>query len=353
MPLLQKLGTGQGWLKAGFLGFPKSGKTWTATELAIGSRAFFKSKAPIAFFDTEGGSEYVASRIRGATGCELLGIRSRAFSDLLAVARECEAGAASFLVVDSISHVWRELCDSHLKAINDYRKTKNLSPRKRLEFQDWNVIKAAWAEWTDFYLNSKLHIAICGRAGFEYDFQEHEQSDGSMKKELVKTGVKMKVESEFGFEPSLLVEMERVQIERDGKFQLLHRATILGERFGVIDGKECDNPTFDFFKPHVELLVPGAHAPIDTTIKSSTGIDEHGEDAAQRERRQRTIALEEIQGEISRMYPGQTAAEKNAKLELLENTFGTRSWTAVECKDVATLKAGLATIRGHGKENVK
>ena len=42
MALSQTLGKGQGHLKAGFLGFQGSGKTMTATLLAIGTRRHFK-----------------------------------------------------------------------------------------------------------------------------------------------------------------------------------------------------------------------------------------------------------------------------------------------------------------------
>ena len=70
-------------------------------------------------------------------------------------------------------------------------------------------------------------MIVCGRAGFEYDFQEKE--DGSGRKELVKTGVKMKAESEFGYEPSLLVHMERASDLKD--LSKVHReASILKDR---------------------------------------------------------------------------------------------------------------------------
>jgi hypothetical protein len=56
--------TSAGHLKAGFLGFAKSGKTHTAVELALGTRDFLKLTGPIAMFDTERGSEYWAPRVR-------------------------------------------------------------------------------------------------------------------------------------------------------------------------------------------------------------------------------------------------------------------------------------------------
>jgi len=351
MGLLQPLDAEQGYLKAGFLGFAKSGKTFTALQLAVGTRQFFELDGPIAFCDTEGGVTYLRKMIREWTGKGPVGLRSRAFDDMLGLAREAEQGGVSVLIVDSVTHVWRELCDAYLKQLNEVREQKHLSSKRRLEFQDWNVIKAKWSEWTDFYLNSKLHIIICGRAGFEWDFEEHEQSDGTMRKELVKHGVKMKVESEFGFEPSLLVEMERVQ-QLGEKTQILHRATVIGDRFDAIDGAQADNPAFPFFKPHVACLSSGGYAPIDTAVKTNAGVDEEGRDEFQRERRAKVVCLEEIQGEIVALFPGQTNKDKAGKVDLLQRIFGTKSWTKVESFDLASLKAGLTTLRER-KDNAK
>lgn len=350
MGLLQQLGGGQGYLKAGFLGFPKSGKTWTAMLLACGVREFFSLAGPIAIFDTEGGAEYVAPEIRRRTGMEPVGIRSRKFDDLVGVAREAEADGISVLIVDSVTHVWRELCDAYLIQINEARQRKAerggvpFSPQKRLEFQDWNTIKPKWATWTDLYLNSQLHIIICGRAGYEYDFEERDDDSG--KKDLVKTGIKMKTESEFGFEPSLLVQMERVQSAERGRFTgaISHHATVLGDRFSVIDGHEADNPDFEFFRPHVAMLTPGAHAPIDVRPGTDMGVSEDGDTWA-KEKRQRAIYCEEIQGELLRAWPGQTAVEKKAKAEAIEAAFSTRSWTKVEGLPSDSLREGLTTIR--------
>lgn len=351
--LLKTLGTGQGYLKAGFLGFPKSGKTYTATLLAIAAMKHFGIEGPIAMFDTEGGSEYIAKTVKELTGNDLLGVRSRSFQELLNVAAECESEGVQVFLVDSVTHVWRELCEAYLVKINQQRKSRNQRPRTRLEFQDWNPIKNTWGKWTDWYLNSKVHVIICGRAGFEYDFDVNDETG---RKELVKTGIKMKTETEFGFEPSLLVEMEREQ-NRTGKIQLTHRAIVLGDRFGLIDGcsqefKSIRNKkqqelkaVHEFFKPHLESLTPGSHAPVDTNIKSDLDVDEDGNAEWQREKRERTILAEEIKGELLRIHPGQSSADKVAKAELLELAFGTRSWTKVENTNSSKLRDGLLVLR--------
>lgn len=349
---MQDLGTGQGWAKVGLLGFPKSGKSYTSAEIAIGLYRHLNLDGAIAMFDTEGGSTYLAPKLAKA-GIKLMGERSRSLEKLVAMARELEqARTAQILIVDSITHPWRELCDSYLKQVNEKleaickKKNWNFRPQTKLEFQDWNPIKQRWAEWTDLYLNSKLHVIICGRAGFEYDYEERD--DGSGKKDLVKTGIKMRTEGEFGFEPSLLVEMERVHLEQGkNKFDKLftHRATVLGDRFGVLDGKTCDNPTYDFFKPHIDMLVPGAYAPIDTQSQTAFNISPEGDDEWKREKRQREIVLEEIQHEMVKAWPGQTKEEKKIKAETLERAFGTGSWTKVEGFDREKLVQGLEAIK--------
>lgn len=349
---LDELGTGQGYLKAGFLGFQKSGKSWTAIALGIQCWKFFGSKGRLVFFDTEGGSEYVAGMVRRLTGRALLGKRTRAFADLMTVTRDLQED--DIFIVDSITHPWRELCESHLASVNKMRAKKNLPPRAKLEFQDYSALKQKWSDWTDFYLNSRVHIIICGRAGFEYEMETNEETN---KKELVKTGVKMKTESEFGFEPSLLVEMERQQMLGD-KTEIVHHATVIGDRFNVIDGKQISfrgglaeakavEAVFEFFKPHIALLMPGGHAPIDTALKTDTGVTEDGDAEWQRERRTRTILCEEIQGEIVAHIPGQSAEDKKAKSNLLLEIFGTRSWSAVENMDSEALRKGLERTKAH------
>jgi len=346
MGLLHQLGSGQGYLKAGFLGFNKSGKSFTAAVIAVGLWKHLGKKGRIVLFDTEGGSEYLVPMIEKETGSKPLGVRSRSFADLMAVTSELQPD--DIFLVDSITHPWRELCDAHLAKVNEGRQKKRLPPRSKLEFQDWGPIKLTWAQWTDWYLNSKVHIIICGRAGFEYEMEDNAETG---KKELQKVGVKMKTESEFGFEPSLLVEMERVQVFEGEKHVIKRRATVLGDRFQVLDGKSFDNPTFKTFLPHIQLLTPGAHAPIDTGLKSDTGVDESGDEHWQRERREREILSEEVKGLFQQYIPGQTAADKKTRTEMMEKYFGTRSWTKVENLQSGELRDGLRGLRRHFEGN--
>jgi hypothetical protein len=342
MSLLQEFNAGPKYLKAGFLGFSAGGKTHTSIELLIGTRALLGIEGPIAIYDTEGGSGYIADRIKERTGQFPLVCQSRSFDDLLSVGQEAlKIGA--LMQADSVTHPWRELCDAYLKKVNADRKANNLRPRSKLEFQDWGIIKPLWGQWTNFYLNSPMHISVCGRAGFIYDFTEKDEETG--KRELLKTGVKMNTETEFGFEPSLLVEMERIQKDENGRTTLYNQATVLKDRFNLINGKQCMNPTFEFFRPYVERLQSGRHIPIDTDVKSDVDADGIGDIAFRREKKEREILCEEIQGEILKAWPGSTNAEKQAKADILDQIFETRSWKKVESMSADRLRRGLERIR--------
>lgn len=337
---LTSLGSGTGYLKAGLLGFAGSGKTYTAIEIALGVRKFQKLSGPIAMADTEAAAQYVAPRVKAETGLDLLGIQTRALKDAKEFITLCLEQKVSVAIIDSVTHLWREVCDSYLKQKNEALLKKNRSPQGRLEFQDWGPVKAIWEGFSNLYLNAPLHIIIAGRAGYEYDYSEREDGTG---KDLIKTGVKMKTEGEFGYEPSLLVQMERVQLGADGKLQskITHRATVIKDRFGVLDGKECDNPTFDFFKPFVERLTPGAVAQVVTDRQTDMGITESGDAEFVHEKKQRAIFCEEIQGLLTASFPGQSAEEKKAKSEIIFKALNTRSWTAAENMDSKQLKRGL------------
>lgn len=364
---LQTFDGGQGYLKAGFLGFPGSGKTFTSTLLACAVREHFGLKEPIAFFDTEAGAAYVNPMAKALTGKSIIGLRSRAFGDLVEMAQKCSAGAASALVVDSITHVWREVTDAYLQEVNTIRSSQGKSKRTRLEFQDWAVIKAKWGEWPDLFLNSALHIIICGRAGYDWDFEEREDATGQVRKELVKTGIKMKVESEFGFEPSLLIDMRR-----DSKFnretseqeELVHRAVVLKDRTAILDGAECVFAAarnakggldyaamFDavkrFFLPHLNQLTAGASNTVDTTPKTQMGVDGAGDVEWQREKRARTVLQEEIEGLLTATWAGRGKEEVKAKADALMAAFNTRSWTKVCALSAAELRSGMERLNEH------
>ena len=342
------------YFKAGILGFSGSGKTFTATLLAEGICQATGNKT-VAYFDTETGSDFLLPRLEAA-GITVYQTKSRAFVDLLTVIHECEQMGVGVLIIDSITHVWRDLCDSY---------DKKLHRNGRMQFQDWLIIKGEWREYTDAYINSKVHIIVCGRAGYEYDYDFNE--DGS--KDLIKTDVKMKVESEFGFEPSLVILMERTSETKDEIKEFIgrsdrkakdakashrpeigskwiHRAYVLKDRTDTLNGQIFDYPTFENFQPHFSALnIGGTHLGVDTTRTSEDRFTVNGKPQWKERQDLAQIALEEIEAEVVRAMPGQTVGEKQAKINLLFHVFGTASWKAIQGMHCDILQSKLKELR--------
>ena len=306
------------YLKMGFLGFPGTGKTCTSVLVAIGLHRHIKSTKPVAFLDTETGSDWAIPRFQ-AEGIKLVVAKSRAFIDLLQAVHDAQA-ACDILIVDSISHFWTELMEA-------YKKKKGITGR--IAFHHWGPIKEEWRRFTDAFFNSPLHIILCGRAGWEYDYDEDDEG----KKELLKTGTKMRVESEFGFEPSLVVEMERVRASADIGAPVIHRAHVLKDRRmdeETLDGKSFDNPTFAEFLPHIKALnLGGAHVGVDTSRTSDDMFDTPDTSRGEM-RKRREVALDEIESTLAHIWRGTGKVEMGMKGAVVDALFDTVSWKKVQ-----------------------
>lgn len=340
------------YFKAGIFGFDGSGKTYTATLLAIGICKLINN-FKIAFQDSETGSDFLLSKLEeeGFKKENIFQLKSRSFSDCLNFIQDCEKENIGVGIIDSITHIWRELCDSYITKLN--RKSG------RLEFQDWNIIKKEWSEYTKLFINSKVHLIVCGRGGFEWEYDYNE--DGT--KDLVKAGTKMKVENEFGYEPSLIIEMERLTQDKEMLAKLkertakqtfkpkagslwIHRAHILKDRTDVMNGQSFNNPNFENFLPHFQALnIGGEHIGVDMTRTSQDRFDIEGKPEWKKEKEQAEICIEEIQGELSLTFPSTSGAEKIAKIRLIEFVFNTKSWKKVEDLKFKELKIGLDKIK--------
>lgn len=331
MNLLKPAEIEMAYAKFGFMGFAGTGKTYTATKTAIGLYKFLQEKLnenrPIAFLDTETGSDFVLPALK-KEGIKVVRAKTRSFKDLLSIVQEAEK-ECSILIIDSITHFWIEIIDSYEKKLR----------RSYLQFQDWKIIKSEWRRFTDLYVNSRLHIIMCGRAGFTYDHFENDQG----KKELVKTGTKMKAENDMGFEPSFLIEMELISNEQ--KKKTIHRAYILKDRSDFLDGKWFDNPTFKDFKPYIDFLnIGGVHLGVDTERNSQELFNNEGKTNWSIEKKQKEIILEEITAELTKYFPGNTGKDKVSKIKILEHIFTTSSWEAVKEKKLEILNKNIQEL---------
>jgi hypothetical protein len=319
------------YLKAGIMGFQGSGKTHTSVAIAVGLMLHMRERKleagmrPVFFLDTETGSDWVKP-LFDEHGIELQVAKTRAFDDLIPAVNEAEK-AGSVLIIDSITHFWRDLTESYARAKN----------RFRLQFEDWAYLKKRWGEYTDRYVNSWVHIIMAGRAGYEYDFFEDEETK---KKELEKTGIRMKAEGETGFEPSLLILMER-KMDISGDVPKMHfEAHVLKDRSRRIDGKtfifDHNTPlldTYSKFAPHIEYLnLGGQHFGVDTSRTTDIPDDKSKRDWRWREQ-QRAIILDRIKAAfVEAGMDGNSADVKKRRIELLRECFKTNSWIEIESR---------------------
>lgn len=327
------------FLKAGFLGFAGAGKTFTAVELMIAFHKYCNSKKPVFFCDTETGSDWAIPLFK-KEGISFQVDKTRSFKELIEDVKYAEKEGFG-LIIDSVSHYWKELVEAFQKKLQV----------KRLSMHHWGPIKEEWCKFSTLFVNTNLHVIVCGRAGWEWDQEEDEEGH----KELIKKGTKMKAGGEFGFEPSLLIEMERYRTSAVGS-NVVHVGHILKDR--RMDDKTLDGKSFEWKKgdptnkifldllPHIEWLnLGGQHIGVDTSSNSGDLFDSNGKPAWKKEAEQKTILLEEIEALFTKTFPGQSAKEKKAKITLAEKAFGTSSWTRVQGMELPVLKDARERIK--------
>lgn len=320
------------YFKAAINGMAGSGKTYTAAEIAIGLHKRIGSTKPVVIFDTEKASKFLKSKFAEA-GIELMVRDSRSLADLIETMDRLKKGYSEILIIDSISHIWEDTVEAFKKRYN----------RSNLQFQDWGILKPLWkSQFSDPLVRFPFHIIMCGRAGYEY---ENEINEDTGKREIYKSGIKMKVEGETAYEPDFLLLMERFE-EVMGKDKKVYRqATVIKDRSTLLDGKTFVNPTFKDFESVIEDMLENPTSTFQDQEKDSTGLFRTEEDKYQYVQ-DKKITLEEIEGQLLRAWPSTGAADKAKKLETIEAVFNTRSWIAVENMSLKVLKEGLEKIKG-------
>lgn len=319
------------YFKAAFEGFAGSGKTYTSALIAIGLHRKIKSQKPVVMFDTEKAAKFL-KRVFGEAGIELLVKESRTLADLkesMRIMREEEL--SDIFLIDSISHVWEDTVEAYKRKMN----------RTHLQFQDWGILKPMWkAEFSDPLVRDPYHILMCGRAGYEY---ENEINQDTGKREIYKSGIKMKVEGETAYEPDILVLMERFE-EILGKNKKVYRqATIVKDRSTLIDGKTFINPGFSNFEPAIDDMLANPERR-ESNETDSSGLFKTEEDKREYIRN-KEIVLEKITNELFKAWPSSGAADKKSRIEISEVVFNTNSWEEIKRKGLKELEAGLEKLK--------
>lgn len=318
--------------KVAFEGFAGDGKSYTATKLAIGIHQLIGSEKPIAIFDTEKAFKALKREFDIAGIAALCDDDNRSLAGLSNAIKFCEEGNADILIIDSITHVWESFIQSYMQE----------KKKSRLEFQDWGIIKPKWkSEFSTPFVQAKCHIIFTGRAGYEY---ENEVNSDTGKREIFKSGIKMKAENETAFEPDLLILMEKKMDILSDKKNISREATVLKDRTTMIDGKSFTNPTFDDFYPAIKELLNGV------LKESSNGHPipdtfEDWEEKFGQMNRKRNNLIAEIEGLFSLMGLGSSVDHKKMKAAILKRAYGVVSIDALSAIPLNLLAAGFDKLK--------
>jgi len=337
--MFKKLENNRPFLKLALEGFAGDGKTFTASEIAIGVHKLIGSKKPIALFDTEKAFKALKWKFDEAGIETLVDDEQRSLEALNQAIKWCEDGGADILIIDSITHVWEQFLQAYL---NRPDKHGNPLKRNRLEFQDWGVLKPTWKEkFSTPFVMAKVHIIFSGRAGYEYTDEKNEDTG---KREIFKSGIKMKAETETAFEPDILVLMEKKMDLLSDKKEVYREATVIKDRTTRIDGKQFKNPTFNDFYPAIKVLLDG-------TLREAMGANipdtfEEFESKYSEVFKDRDILIAEIDGSFDLMGLGTGAADKQVKSWTLSQVYGVNSIESVGKKNNTVIRAGLEVIKG-------
>lgn len=329
------------YIRAGQFGDSGSGKTLTASLLALALSKRLHNGAPICMADAEGAAQFIRP-ICEIEHVKLLVIPSHSFIDMRDGLRHAESEGCCVYIVDNYTMAHKELTESAKAAWNLAGRSMPYALREELD--------AYWGEWVRQFRGSSLHVILNGRLGYTWDEVDDEAGDPH----LVKLGTKMRGERDMGYEPDLLVELEaiRTKLVRDRRTKtksgnMRHAAVVLKDRWRELNGKTFLWPDLNEYKkgayeavandfwPHVvkqtdprgSSLLAGQGVARDSRSLFRAPASESPFLEAQR---RRTVAVEESQAILNTIWSGSTNEEKRLKLIVLETVFKSRSWTAIE-----------------------
>jgi len=320
------------YFKAAFEGFAGSGKTYTAALVAAGLHKRIKSKNPVVIFDTEKAAKFLKTLFAKAK-IEVLVRESRSLADLKETMKRMSEGVGDVLIIDSISHIWENFLEAYKKRVN----------RTQLQFQDWGIIKPTWkTEFSDPFVNDPYHIIMCGRAGYEY---ENEINPDTKKREIYKSGIKMKVEGETAYEPDILVLMEQFEEVIGNDKKIWNEATIIKDRSTILHGKTFRMPTYETFAPAIEIMMENPISKETVIVpEQSAAVLFKTEEEKTEWKKERDRWLEEIDGLMNRIAPASVGKDRQLKLELFDKVFGTTSETFMRELSPGLLKEGFKRL---------
>lgn len=318
------------FIKASFGGFAGSGKTLTACKFIVGCYKDMGLKKPILIIDNEKGSRFLVPFFKehGITPKIKDTIH---LADVKEAMKYLQNGDIDFLFADSLTKVW-------YRFVMDYKEKAH---KKFLTLQDWGKIIPEWQHsFSDEYVDLEGCFVFTGRGGYTYDLEETEEN-GRVKKEFVKSGVKVKLAGETPFEPDLNVWMDIKQEVENGNLKQWREALIMKDRSGLIDGQTFVNPTYEHFKPVVDYLMNVEKGEVKGASNTDNLIPTEEYDQWYKKKK---IVLENIEGTLEHTFPGTAKEMKIKKAAIKKYIFGTFSDTEIQGMRAEELEKGYSSI---------
>jgi len=206
------------YLLCALFGPSGSGKTMTALRIAKGIAN--KMGAPFAVIDTEARS---ASKYADRFDFVVDDLKEKTIDHYIASMNAAEEAGYKVLVIDSLSHAWRELTDE-VDRISQSSASRN-------SFSPWAKANPKQKKFIDAILNFPGHIIDTMRSKTEWVIGE--KKDG--KTAIEKVGLQPEQGKGLEYEFDLLMEMNQS-----------HHATITKDRTGKFQDVVIEKPGEDF-----------------------------------------------------------------------------------------------------------
>jgi hypothetical protein len=217
------------WLRCALFGPSGSGKTMTALRMAKGIAD--RMGVRYAVIDTEARS---ASKYADRFSFIVDNLNEKTVDHYIAAMNEAAEAGYQVLVIDSLSHAWRELTDE-VDRIAEKSATKNT-------FSPWAKVNPKQKRFIDAILNFPGHIIATMRSNTEWVIKENKSGKS------VPMGIGLKPEQGKGieYEFDLLI-----QLDED------HQAIVKKDRTGKFQDETLDKPGEDFGVALYEWLSSG------------------------------------------------------------------------------------------------
>ena len=221
------------WLRCALFGPSGSGKTMTALRIAKGIAD--KMGVHFAVIDTEARS---ASKYSDRIPFNVDDLTRKTVDDYIASMNEAIKAGYKVLVIDSLSHAWRELTDE----VDRIAQTS----ASKSKFSPWAKVNPKQKRFIDAIINFPGHIIVTMRSKTEWVLTANK--DGKAVPE--KMGLAPEHGKGIEYEFDLLMELDQK-----------HQATITKDRTGKYQDKVIDKPGEDFGVALYDWLSSGVAVP--------------------------------------------------------------------------------------------